>query len=478
MLERPFERSVLERSKDDMIYADCMLALGILLSVSSQLRAESIPVGPGEALLGLWLLWMIFRELSPIGARVTAPLAVILAFWCAFWLSQSIGSLNAFGMREELDMRLLVHDVLAFALVCLTSCLALADRDPAGRLRGGAWLVVTLGATLLLVQIGMAFLPFSTGEINPWYWDRFRGWSENPNQLSLLCSVIVLTGFYLVEISERFADKALAFLSIAVAACAGLMTQSNSFRLAIAVGLIVIAAIKAGAWLAPRSSALRARSIVAWILAAALPILLATLLLGAGNVGLDLKSTATGLSRSSDATSDEAAHRLDLWALAWDRSLEAGLLGMGPGPHVPAPAHFVDYTKRLTEDSFERLNSMPIPGIAANFESHNTYLELLLQGGFVLVLAYGGLLTVAVASGIRSGCASLAAIVAGIAVYGIFHVMLRNPIVWFAFALVLASLASARPARPTRNGFAASAAHGPARADDHTSSLPVRALVP
>lgn len=434
-----------------MIYADCMLVLGVLLSASSQLRAESFPVGPGEALLGLWVACMLVRELARGGPGLTAPFAAILAFWCLFWLTQSIGLLNAYAMREVLDMRLLVHDVLAFALVCMTSCLMLADRDPASRLRRTAWLALVFGATLLAIQISTAWLPASADGLNPWYWDRFRGWSENPNQLSLLCCLLVLIGFHLVETSTRMSDRLLAILCVAVVSCAGLMTQGNSFRLGVTIGLSIIAAVKVSVWLTLRSSPLKARSVIAWILVGAVPVLGATLVVASSSAGLDPRSAVAGLSRSNDATAQEAAHRVELWTLAWDRGFEAGLFGMGPGPHIPAPDHFVGYTKRLREDSFERLNTMPVPGIAANFESHNTYLELFLQGGFLLVGGYLGFLSLMVGASMRRGYASLAGLVVGVAVYGIFHVMLRNPIVWFAFALALTALASSpRAAEPRR----------------------------
>ena len=45
------------------MFADVLLALGLLLTTASQLRIPGSPIGPGELLLLFWLLISIGRGL-------------------------------------------------------------------------------------------------------------------------------------------------------------------------------------------------------------------------------------------------------------------------------------------------------------------------------------------------------------------------------------------------------------------------------
>lgn len=430
-----------------MIYLDCLLVLGVLLSAASQLRVSGLPVGPGEALLGVWVSCMLVREVRRGGPALTRHFLAMAAFWTVFWLMQSVGLLNAFVLGEEHDTGLLVHDVVAFVLVSLMSCLLAADRDAGVRLGHIAWLASGLGAMLLAAQVAMAVVPISES-IDVWYWTRFRGWSENPNQLGLLCSALLLIGLYVLELARGARQRGAALLGIGITLVAGLLTLSNSFRIVLATGVAIVAAVRMNRWLALRSTRPNGYGAAAWLGAAAVP-LLGLYLVAVAGTEFRLGAIATGLSRSSEATEGEAALRVQLWTKAWERSLETGMIGLGPGPHVPPPPSFVAYMKRMGSSGPEREGSMPRIGTAANFESHNTFLELLLQGGVILVTAYLTLIITLIATNLRSGRASLVALAASLAIYGTFHVILRNPIVWLGFALALDALAQrTRAPRP------------------------------
>lgn len=424
-----------------MLYVDSMLALGVLLSASSQLRASSLPVGPGEILLGAWVFCMLVREASRGGPPITRPLCAILGFWAVFWLTQSVGLINALALREEHDTSLLIHDLVALALVCAVSCLALADSDAGIRLRRTAWLTCIFAAVFLTLQLVTALPVLEGVGFDVWYWDRFRGWSENPNQLSLLCSVLVLICFYLFETSPQESGKIAATVLVVFPTLTGFMTLSNSFRVVLVSSSLVIAVLTIGRWLTIRSERLSFRSLAAWITVGLAPALALSLMLATSGPGGDSKTIATEFSRGNDATADEAALRFDLWTTAWERSLDASLVGLGPGPHIPPPPRFVAYMKRAHGGGPDRLGTMPTVGTAPNFESHNTFLELLLQGGHLLLCAYLVLLTGMVAANARAGCVTLAALVTSLAIYGAFHVILRNPVVWFGFVLALTALA-------------------------------------
>jgi len=61
------------------------------------------------------------------------------------------------------------------------------------------------------------------------------------------------------------------------------------------------------------------------------------------------------------------------------------MLGLGPGPHLPIPAALLVGWGA----SSEPINVQhPTPGIAPNFEAHNTLLELFVQGGLLAVASF------------------------------------------------------------------------------------------
>ena len=129
--------------------------------------------------------------------------------------------------------------------------------------------------------------------------------------------------------------------------------------------------------------------------------------------------------RGGDATVRSASLRVQLWHDAIERGLEAGSLGLGPGPHLERP----NVTNR---------QALPTP-----FEAHSTLLDVFTQAGLFGLIAFGSLLVGAVVLVLRKHLDALAAMIIAIAVFSGSHFILRHPIVWFALALCLI-LGSAR----------------------------------
>ena len=61
-----------------------VLALGLLLSTSSQLRPDGAKIGPGEACLAVWLVLMLVREAGRLGPPLTRGLTRMLTYWIIF----------------------------------------------------------------------------------------------------------------------------------------------------------------------------------------------------------------------------------------------------------------------------------------------------------------------------------------------------------------------------------------------------------
>jgi len=69
---------------------------------------------------------------------------------------------------------------------------------------------------------------------------------------------------------------------------------------------------------------------------------------------------------------------MTLWRQAIDRGLESGMLGLGPGPHLQIPPSIV--AGRVSTGAEPVNIGHPIQNGTANFEAHNTILDLFTQG--------------------------------------------------------------------------------------------------
>src|SRR5205085_11792198 len=98
---------------------------------------------------------------------------------------------------DRRDSDLFMHDVIAYVLLAAVSCLSVSQPDARYRLHRVAWLVVTCGSVSLALQVANGWGVFESSRVDPWYWDRFRGWSANPNQLAVVCTLLAMLSFSL-----------------------------------------------------------------------------------------------------------------------------------------------------------------------------------------------------------------------------------------------------------------------------------------
>src|ERR1019366_2211695 len=163
---------------------DVILALGLLFTTASQLRVPGIPVGPGELGLVVWIAATSAKTLASGAPSLTRAVSALLVFWGVFALALSLGMLTAMATGEVFEPELVLHDTVAYTLIAVLSCVCASA--PA-RLRRVAWLLVISSAVSLSLQYVNAIGLFRIPGIDPWFWERLRGWSDNPNQLAILC---------------------------------------------------------------------------------------------------------------------------------------------------------------------------------------------------------------------------------------------------------------------------------------------------
>jgi len=197
---------------------DTLFALGLLLSTATELRLPGVPLGPGEILLACWALLIVFREAGRLGLPLTPALTRLLIFWLVFFVALSVGTLAGYVLGDIHDPDLFFHDVMAYPLAAAISCLSVAGPDARPSLHRVAWLLVGFGSASLALQVASDWELIDIPLIDPWYWDRFRGWSQNPQQLALLCAVLPLVALYLADAATRIGER-IAALACAIALC-------------------------------------------------------------------------------------------------------------------------------------------------------------------------------------------------------------------------------------------------------------------
>lgn len=408
---------------------DALLAAGLLLSLETQLRPSGGAIGPGEIFLVLWAIPFIVSLLLHRDHVVPRACWEVLQFWMMFALALSLGVIMSIALGEVLDTSLVAHDIVAYLLLTLiTSLMTLSLSAP--RMARVEWLFVVFGAGTVLLQAANTWGWYAIPNIDPWYWERVRGWCENPNQLALLGVLLALLGLHLAERATRTNSRLLAIACALIAAVYGWFSASNDYHLVVVISVGLFGAIKLLRGLVAAKPRVLA-SIFAACVVALLPLSIITFAFDddiAGHAG----SLAGGLVRN-DAGSDLAL-REELWGEGLTRGADAYMLGFGPGPHLAIPGIILS-NRRLDSQPINIQN--PTAGIAANFETHNTLIELFVQSGILGVVSFLWLGAIAVWRSVKAGHDGLTTALCSLAIFGNSGVIFRFPGVWFVILLAL-----------------------------------------
>ncbi len=401
---------------------DFILALGLLLTTASQLRPDALPVGPGELLIVLWCGVTVVAEMARGGPRSLRAVTPLLLFWCAFTIAQMVGLIVGQAIEPFRGTTTYLHDVVAYTLMAGLCCLIFLRADPLVRIERVALYLVLAGgcvtALMLVAASGLGGLP-----LDLWYWSRFRGWSENPNQFALLASVMLLVGVHLFQTPRSLAVKLALLASISVAALAGALTKSDSFMLFVMIAVCVLASVTAWSAFRASGSGLQFGPALAGLFLLALPFMGLAAVPAAPAIG----DKVQGAIERMMADNDQASERFKLWNEAYDVGVQAMLLGFGPGPHLTSKEH-----KRQPP---------------AKFEAHNTPLDIFVQAGLAGVSLFFAILLLAFYRTCREQHFALAALVLSLVTFSLFHFILRQPIFWFALCLCFAACEMTRRVR-------------------------------
>lgn len=398
-----------------------LLALGLVLSTASQLRIPGIPLGLGEVFLGLWLGFALMRVLTVDRVANPGALLRLSAFWMCFAFSLSIGTCQAL-LLQKLDAGSMLHDVFAYLVVAAISCLVVATMKPDADLRRSQWLLIAFWNVALIIQIAIGWRLIRLSSVDPWFWERFRGWSENPNQLALYCALLAALSLYLAVSSKGFARIA-AVLSCLLSVIVGRLTRSDTFLGAMVLCTAVFLVLRLWNWLSSSEHRYSLRSSAAVLIVAAFVPLSLSLMPYAVATSDRLGSLAAGMTKDhgGEGTMRTASLRLYLWQNALRLGLESGSLGLGPGPHLWRPKIADDDDRPITRP----------------FEAHNTAFDIFTQGGLLAVIAVYGLFVGVFLLLLRAKLDALAVLMVALVFFSMTHFIPRHPIVWFVVALSL-----------------------------------------
>jgi hypothetical protein len=393
--------------------SNMLLALGLLLSPATQLRSGDLPIGPGEICLAIWVAIQLAREAVRLGPPMTPALNRLLMFWILFAAAQSIGTIVGLGIELIPDPVSARHDTIAYLLAAAVSCLAINLSDAEKRLRHVAWIIAILGNLLLAVQLGQGLGLVSAWGTDPYEWDRFRGWSENSNALALLCVAVAVLPLYVAETATRTAPRILAWGLCILPLYVGVLTKSDSFTLFLVTAGPLLVLLKLWTWIRSIDRQLTYRGAFAGLSLLVLPLILAGAASAVATADVSIGRAVTEVYEDNH----QGDERLKLWREAWRRGINSGMLGLGPGAHI-------------LDSKFKR---QPPP----NFEAHNTFLDLFTQGGLLSIVVFLWLTATAFLAAVRAHVVSLSALLCGLLVFGMFHLIVRHPIFWFCIVLCL-----------------------------------------
>lgn len=395
---------------------NALLALGIVISSATQLLVPHLPTTLGELILALWIMLSLGQILAGEKIILTPALMRLFGFWVLLALFTFVGLIV--GVQTKvLVASFILHDTVAYVLLALISCLIAAKPNASIHLRQCAWFVIGFANATFILQFAIGFGMADLANIHPWYWDRFRGWSQNPNQLALYCAIYGPVALHLATTSNRHLSKIAGFAGLILPVGAGLMTKSDTYVLTAILTCIIFVGLRLRTWFLIGAKSNIRHQIMILLLLSAGPIAIAMMPYGKSGIF----SLVGGVTRDRGGLGIEETtnRRRELWSEALQNGLLSGSLGLGPGPHQEL--------RPLNEPTYD---DHP-------FEAHNTFLDIYTQGG---LLAVGLLFWIGGSAAMFAWRANLDALL-GLAItitfFAVPHLIIRHPVVWFALALCL-----------------------------------------
>jgi hypothetical protein len=399
---------------------DALLACGLAMGYATQFGVPGLPFGYTELLLSLWIILSIGRVIAGGHLEATPALFRLATFWLIMTFTLAVGAIVGLLTTAVLDLSAPIHDIMAYMLLAGVTCLASAEPDADRHLRRTAWWVIWIANACFTFQLALAWGWIHQPGVNPWFWDRFIGWSENPNQIAIYCAIFGPLALHLATTTSSPWGRVIGFSSLVLTVYVGRLTKSDAYLLTGVLTCLIFLGLRVRTWLTTGDKGSVSRQVAVLLMVGFLPLAMSMtpyVLRDISSIENFAKSLSKG--RGGEDTAETATLRVRLWGNAVYKGVTSASLGLGPGPHVDRPS--VEYRQFLPEP----------------FEAHNTILDLYTQGGLIAVLALLWIVGSAAMSAWRAKLDALFALVVAIMIYGFPHLIIRHPIVWFALTFCL-----------------------------------------
>jgi O-Antigen ligase len=367
----------------------------------------------------MWIVLTVAFRISQQPVYLTPALARLGGFWLSFTVLVGFGLIIGF-QTQVLTASYIMHDSVAYLLLALITCLSVASPDTAFNLRQTAWFMILLASVSLAVQWVAGLGLINIANVNPWYWERFRGWSENPNQLALYCAIYGPVALHLAVSSKRRSAKIAGFAALILPVATGVMTRSDTYILTLIMTGMIFTGLRLRRYLSGssrRNTSSTGRQLTILMMLATAPFILAMVPYETASMSTLLNSVTR--DRGGVGIEETTERRRDLWSEAVLNGFQSASLGLGPGPHQKI--------RPLNEPIFED----------DTFEAHNTFLDVYTQGGLLAVCLLLWLGVSAARAALHAHLDALFALMVTLAFFAIPHLIIRHPVVWFALTLCL-----------------------------------------
>ena len=399
----------------DRLLVACF-SVGVVLSTATQFRASAFPVGPGEALL---VVWLVVNVALLVHRRRLAhpPVArVLFLFWAVAFPTLFAGTLVSFGLGVG-PVGGFAHDLMAFAFASAVGLVFASAPGLEERVQRTAVWVPLITVAPLAVILAATPVFAQLGPLRPWYSVRFQGWAENPNQLALSVVAIPFVCGFFIGRPGGFWRRAVLVAIMAGSVVVGVASLSDALMASWAVGLSLVLL---GGWYhaarVPSGSLARVA-----VLRMGVPL---AALFALAVVWAPLYARLIEVVESLYGLGDQGAVRVNLWLMGIEAMLYSPVVGNGPG------ALSGDYA--------------PFGGR----EAHNTMVDWGASTGLVGLALYVGILIWVGVRCWKRGHPMLAVCIFVLFVFSNLHYVLRHPIFWFYLvAIETISRMHAAPAR-------------------------------
>jgi O-antigen ligase len=377
------------------------VAIGITLTSATQMRLSSLPIGPGEVMLCIWMLFSLIKVLIVKQHLITPILKYICLFWLVGFTSLTFGLLIADS--RNLKSTTWHHDYFAFCFlfvfsICLTNSSFFYSQIQ-------KMFDYVVGFSILSLSTIFLF-PSSISFLTPWYEGvRFLGWSQNPNQLALLLCTMPFLAIHILLSNINILSRLKYLILIILCFVIGIATQSDALFFAWIVGFTVNIFLNLYLFITNKFLFKRYIKPEIKIICIAIMVVLSTIILL-----ICVEGSYQGIHSASANVYDEGGQgslRVTLWKNGLTAIFSSPLFGLGPGAHSGSTAPFLD------------------------FEAHNTLIDWGSSSGIVGIIAYISILGwIAWQVWNKQSFIMLSAIVS-LMVFSSFHYVLRHPIFWF-----------------------------------------------